>query len=245
MNCHPCQQRDWSLPSFAEIVSELKHPFMFHRKLWEMWFIIFTLRQAGMLTAGKRGIGFGVGREMLPAYFNSLGCEILATDQNAETAGAWAETGQHAMPGNHKNFRALDMRAIPPDLTGFDFCWSACALEHLGTPDAGMKFAIDSLNVLRPGGFAVHTTEYMFDDAPQTGPFADGITIYHRRDIEQLETKIDLLGHTMAPLKFDVEKMEYDNVIDEPPWKLPHIRLRLNGLEITSFGLVIRKSEDA
>jgi len=29
---------------------------------------------------------------------------------------------------------------LPADLTGFDFCWSICALEHLGTIAQGLDF---------------------------------------------------------------------------------------------------------
>ena len=37
-------------------------------------------------------------------------------------------------------YREVDMRAIPTDLRGFDFAWSSCALEHLGSLGAGMAF---------------------------------------------------------------------------------------------------------
>ena len=58
-------------------------------------------------------------------------------------------------------FRAVDMNDIPPDLRGFDFTWSSCALEHLGTLRAGADFVVEQMTCLRPGGVAVHTTEYL------------------------------------------------------------------------------------
>ncbi len=57
-------------------------------------------------------------------------------------------------------FREVDMNTVPDDLAGYDFCWSACALEHLGSLDNGIKFIRRSLACLAPGGVAVHTTEF-------------------------------------------------------------------------------------
>jgi cyclopropane fatty-acyl-phospholipid synthase-like methyltransferase len=58
-------------------------------------------------------------------------------------------------------FQPIDMNALPRRLEGqFDFCWSACALEHLGSLENGIKFIENSLRMLKPGGVAVHTTEF-------------------------------------------------------------------------------------
>ena len=58
-------------------------------------------------------------------------------------------------------FRPVDMNALPADLTGFDFAWSSCALERLGTLEAGMDFVLAQMGCLRPGGVGVHPTEYL------------------------------------------------------------------------------------
>ena len=66
------------------------------------------------------------------------------------------------------DFRYCDMNNISSDLHEFDFCWSCCALEHLGSLSAGLRFIERSLDTLRPGGWAVHTTEFnLFSDAAQ------------------------------------------------------------------------------
>ena len=54
------------------------------------------------------------------------------------------------------SFREIDMNAIPSDLRVFDFCWSLCAFEHLGSIRQGLAFVIISVALLRPGGVAVH-----------------------------------------------------------------------------------------
>jgi len=46
-------------------------PIMLHRKMWEWLFICESLAERGMLRPGRRGLGFGVGREPLVALFAS------------------------------------------------------------------------------------------------------------------------------------------------------------------------------
>ena len=49
-------------------------------------------------------------------------------------------------------FEFLDMNHIPSHYDSkFDFCWSVCAAEHLGSIDHGIRFIEKSLDVLVPG----------------------------------------------------------------------------------------------
>lgn len=58
-------ESDWS----RYWIHELDQPFRYHRKHWEQSFIMQVLFEHGMLNQGKRGCGFGCGREPLPSYF--------------------------------------------------------------------------------------------------------------------------------------------------------------------------------
>ena len=58
------------------------------------------------------------------------------------------------------SYRDVDMTSLPADLGEFDFSWSSSAFEHLGTLEAGMEFVCREMAFVRPGGVAVHTTEY-------------------------------------------------------------------------------------
>ncbi len=98
------------------------------------------------------------------------------------------------------------MRAIPAELSGFDFNWSSSCFEHLGTLDAGIDFVIAAVeNTLRSGGIAVHTTEYNLTSNEHT--VTEGPTvIYRRRDIDELVRRLRDRGHivtefTVAPLR--------------------------------------------
>lgn len=210
-----CVQRDFNTEEFASWCRAFGEKPRYHRKLWEWVFIAEALGRSGLLQAGKRGVGFAVGKEPLPAAFASLGCELVASDLDVEDplAKDWVATGQHArgldslldericdpeLLKRNVTWRSIDMRAIPADLTGFDFCWSSCAMEHLGSLDAGMKFLERSLQCLRPGGMAVHTTEYSIFGAE---PHPDGPTVLYRPvDIEAALNRLEERGHRIAPL---------------------------------------------
>ena len=83
-----------------------------HRKLWEYVMICQALWERGMLRAGRRGCGFGVGQEPLPALFASLGCEVLAADAPAEPrAGGARENARNILaPGGVPGARRLSSR---------------------------------------------------------------------------------------------------------------------------------------
>jgi len=52
----------------------------------------------GALTSGRRGLGFAVGVETLPAFFASRRIDMLATDLPADYRAAqdWQRSGQHS-----------------------------------------------------------------------------------------------------------------------------------------------------
>jgi 2-polyprenyl-3-methyl-5-hydroxy-6-metoxy-1,4-benzoquinol methylase len=63
------------------------------------------------------------------------------------------------------SYRTLDMNYIPEELNGkFDFVWSTCSVEHVGTILLGQRFIINTLNLLKPGGIAIHTVEFNLSD---------------------------------------------------------------------------------
>ena len=66
------------------------------------------------------------------------------------------------------SYRPVDMNKIPDDLRNFDFNWSSCSFEHLGSIEKGLTFLKNQLKTLKPGGWAVHTTEYNISSNDQT-----------------------------------------------------------------------------
>lgn len=70
----------------------------YHRKIWELAFVLQALLETDMLQSGRLGLGFAVGTEPLPSYFASKGISIVATDlpTGDSRAEAWNRTGQHS-----------------------------------------------------------------------------------------------------------------------------------------------------
>lgn len=232
-------------------------PVFYHRKVWEWLYIIEALYGRGLLRPGSRGLGFGVGTDPLTALFASYGCDLVATDLGADNKESerWAETGQHATTPALLNrdglcdqatmdrlvsFRPVDMRQLPNDLEGFDFTWSACAFEHLGSLAAGAEFILRQMDFLRPGGVAVHTTE--FNVSSNTATLGAGDTVlYRRRDIESLARHLRQAGHAVE-VDYSSGDRPGDLHVDSPPWPGPHLKIRLDRFVTTSLALVIEKS---
>lgn len=228
-----------------------------YRKLWEFVFILSALEQSGVLKSGSSGIGFGTGQEPLPSFFASLEIDVLATDAPPEIAEIWTASMQCAVSaemlfdGNivdrerfdrHVKHALVDMNSIPSDLSGYDFCWSSCALEHLGSIEKGLNFIENSLDCVKPGGVIVHTTEFNLDSNVDTVD-NHGTCLFRKRDIESLLRKLALAGHEVFPLNLCTGDEKVDQYIDVPPFSLPHLKLLISGFTTTSLGLIVRKSK--
>lgn len=255
--CTYAQIRD---AAYAQWCTNLRVPLLCHRKQWEWCYIAQVLAGAGMNEPGRRGLGFGVGTEPIVAYLASTGSTIVATDLAADASGAqrWAETGQHATAVAELNrdrlcpddsfrelvtFRPVDMNAVPDDLTGFDFTWSSCALEHLGNLGAGIDFFLRQIDCLRPGGVGVHTTEYNVSSNAAT--VSKGHTVlYRRRDIEELANEVARRGHAID-VTFGLGDAPEDRHIDRHPWSNTHLKIESGGHVVTSFGLIVTKASEA
>jgi SAM-dependent methyltransferase len=255
-----CSAADMRHKRFLEFCEELHLAPAFHRKLWEWAFITHHLRRLNAVGPGRRGLVFGVGKEPLPEFFASLGADIVATDAPADlgVSAGWQETNQFAgsaerlWRGNHidraaflkrVSYESCDMTNIPTHLADFDFCWSSCCFEHLGSLAAGTDFVVNSVeNTLKPGGVAVHTTEFNLSSDDET--ITDGPTvIYRKRDMEALIERLRARGHEVSGLQCAPQSDPLDVHVDIPPnvAGAPHLKLRMARYNVTSVGLAIRR----
>jgi hypothetical protein len=228
---------------------------MLHRKMWEWLIIAEALRERGMLAAGRRGLGFGVGLEPLVALFAADGCEVVATDQPppAATGEIKGKAKREERPGalnrsglcpaddfaRRVQFRNVDMNAVPEDLRGFDFSWSSGAVEHLGSLASGADFVLAQMDCLRPGGVAVHTTEFLVSSDVDTVE-SGGTVFYRRRDIEALAARLRRAGHAIE-VDYSLGSSPEDVHVDVPPFSDVHLRTALGGYVTTSVALVVTK----
>ena len=250
---------DWYLTQSKALLfnQAVDDPTLSHRKNWEWAAITQALEDADMLRPDRKGLGFAVGTELLPSIFASRGAKILATDR-AEP-GHWAETGQHGtgldplfQPSvlSRRDFRArvqfqhVDMNEIqdlPSD--AFDFLWSSCAIEHVGSLELAMNFVKNAMRLLRRGGIAVHTTEFNCSSTTDTVEEGDNV-IFRRRDIERLAAELRLMRCGMQEPDFECGVHPFDLDYDEPPFfssERMHIKLLIDGFVATSFLMVIHK----
>jgi hypothetical protein len=253
-----CRQADLASPLYPYWMRRIGFAPLWHRKRWEFMYICQALHERGMLKPGMRGLGFGVGEEPLAACFAAAGATLTCTDMPPEAAAhsGWIQSAQHAQSREALrrsylcadavfdagvDFRFCDMNHIDADLTGFDFCWSSCAFEHLGSIEHGLAFVERSVECLKPGGFAVHTTEFNLSSNDDT--LTSGATVlFRRRDLEALAGRLAAKGHIMTPLDLDPGEGELDRYLDVPPYRdEPHLKLALEGYAITSVGLVVQR----
>jgi SAM-dependent methyltransferase len=256
---------------FSHWMAELNLPILYSRKLWEFAYALQAIHEAGLLKPGVRALGFGCGQEPIASYLASRGVTVVVTDldSNDQRSAGWANTDEHtaSLESAYKEdlvdretfdrlvtHRFVDMTNIPDDLREFDICWSICALEHLGDLSAGSDFVKKSLDVLRQGGIAVHTTEFncLHEHTIESGP----TVLYQRKHMETLSKELIDVNHVMAPCDFDLGLGPIDRTIDLPPYpigvpehadwlahQMQHLKLEYSGFVVTCFGLSVIKGE--
>ena len=253
-----CTAAQFEEPAFDTWLAALGEVKRHHRKLWEIVYILQALSHTGALRPGARGLAFGIGVERLPAAMAARGCEIVATDLAADEqwAAGWAASGQHAANldalfypelcdeavfRERVTYRSVDMTDIPTDLTDFDFCWSTCAYEHLGSIEAGLRFVERSVDCLKPGGVAVHTTELNLSSNRETVDH-DATVLFRKQDMERVALSLHQSGHRVFPLNYDLGDRPLDRHVDLPPYSADeHLKLALQRHVTTSFGLIVQR----
>lgn len=118
---------------------------------------------------------------------------------------------------------------------------SACALEHLGSLEAGARFMVDSAKLLKPGGVALHTTEYNVSSIDETVSTGDTV-LYRKSDLERISANLRKEGAGLAPLDLEPGTHPYDLKYDTFPFHegaKKHLKLELMGYVCTSVLLVV------
>jgi SAM-dependent methyltransferase len=258
-----CTQSDFESDWFPYWCQEIRTVPFYHRKMWEFCYICQVLFAEGMLAPGRDGLGFGCGEEPLPSLFAKHGVKVLATDldPSRHESEIWRITRQHSAVAEEFRrrdicpdeqllaniaFQPVDMNALPREFDGkFDFCWSACAFEHLGSLANGLEFVENSLRTLKPGGIAVHTTEFTFDEEETLNNWPT--VLYQKSHLVETVDRLRSKGYRIDDFDFDRGDGMIDHLVDLPPWSHPlltpayaHLKLSVDGLTCTSAGIIIR-----
>lgn len=255
-----CKAKDFQQAWYARWCKVLGERPNYHRKQWEYVYVMQALWERGCIREGKRGIGFAVGTEPLPSVFASFGCDVLATDIRPEEgiAMGWDNENQLCTGADslykcdicdretfdkRVEYMAVDMNSIPADLRNFDFNWSSCSFEHLGTIEKGLNFLHNQLRTLKPGGWAVHTTEYNISSNDETQD-NDPSVLFRHRDLEGIAAQLRNEGHHVEELDYSLGGLPQDFDVDVSPHRQKiHLKLQVGRFVVTSIGLIIRKKQ--
>lgn len=259
MTSRPPVLADIARPGFAYWCEALRCSVRPQRKLWEFAAVLQAFYEGGVLTKDARVLGFGVGDEPIPSYLASLGLGVVATDLAGVTDRSIvmrANMIDEAAFDAQVEVSDVDIRRLDdPTLRDFDGLWSCSVLNALTTPEAAAEAAINAMDTLKPGGVAVHTTEFAFaDDAPRQAP---GGLFFPRRFFETLADGLNGRGHSVAPLSFDLGRGALDGYVDLEPyaaegsqafenlWReglgCPHLKVISAGVLTTSFVLIVKR----
>ena len=232
----------------------------FHRKIWEHCYVLRAAEQHGVLRAGNRAVGFGVGSEPTSAALARHGLHVLATDLDPalDEAASWMRTGQHMSGLDELRFpnivadaelarlvttRFVDMTAMPADLGPASLVWSAGALEHLGSPEAGFEFVLNTLELLDPGGVAVHTTE--LELVPHESTRDHGmLAVYRPDDLDDLVARIRDRAYEIEcnwSVSLDTPR---DRIVLTEPFTNDdpvHLKIAIADSVLTSVGIIVRR----
>lgn len=255
-----CKEGDFQTEWFQKACTKLRHPLFYHRKLWEYCFIYQALLERGMLEPNMSGLGFGVGKEPLVSLFASHGCHITATDLDVERAKAqgWVDSNQHSNSladlnkwgichpeqfGKLVTFENLDMNKLSDKYYNrFDYTWSSCSFEHLGSLKLGKLFIINQMKCLRPGGVAIHTTEFNLSSNRET--IDHSVTVlFRKQDIDWMVDTLWAEGHSIE-VDYTIGTGPLEAYVDLPPYRNDvHLRLMIDRFVTTSVGLIITKAK--
>jgi len=253
-----CKAEDIHSIWYSRWCNELREEPRYHRKQWEYAYIMQALWERGCIGEGKKGLVFAAGTEPLPSVFANLGCHILATDIFPEEGieKGWTNGDQlcfgveslntrklcdDAIMKERVQYRAVDMNDIPDDLGQFDFNWSSCSFEHLGTIEKGLSFLKEQMKTLKPGGWAVHTTEYNISSNDLTQDNNDTV-IFRHRDIEKVINELREAGHFVEETDYSLGGMPADFQVDVVPHVQDvHLKLQIDEFVVTSLGIIVRK----
>jgi len=259
-----CDAADWFDPEIDEIIRvALREPARLHRKQWEFAAIFLVLRRLGMVEPDKSGLSLGGGTERLLYALATYVRHMTVTDlYDPTTSWDCARTdnpvefvrSRKPFDVDDAKYTALrmDMRALEFPDRSFDFCYSSCAIEHIGGEADFIRHFNEVARVLREGGVYVFTTEMSYLGHtirdPNNYVFSpdDLADLIDASDLEPVFDCDAALTHNRsnAPLPWDVIQVAADHgdaLTRRLIESIPHITLLRGRYPFGSGMFVLRK----
>ena len=260
-----CDGADWFRPPISSVIlNELREPARFHRKQWEFASIFEALGEYGFLDSGATGLSMGGGRErLLYSLANHLGSLVVTDLYDPETNWECARTGNpeeyvKADPPflsdlSRITVRRADMRSLPFSSESFDFCYSTCAMEHIGGRLDFLQHFREVDRVLKEGGIYIFTTEFHYGPEVIEDPGNFVFSWEYLKDLFR-QTKLipePVFDATLAqhdvnlPMPGNLQHLSFEGdeaLSSRLLEKLPHIQLLRGRYPFTTALFVLRKS---
>jgi ubiquinone/menaquinone biosynthesis C-methylase UbiE len=259
-----CDAADWFDPEFNSVViNELKEGPRFHRKQWEFAMIFLALKKLGFLNEKMNGLSLGGGNERV-LYAIAKHVKKLTVTDLYENSTSWdcARTNDpdefirssKPFDVDDSKIKALrmDMRNLDFEDNTFDFCYSSCAIEHIGKYEDFVQHLNEVYRCLKDNGLYVFTTELQLGNVtiedPNNHIFSPQYLNKIFRDMfltPEFDTDISLTPHEInKPYPSNVKNLCYNNesnIINRLMNNYPHTILLRGRYPFTSVQFIFRK----
>lgn len=242
-----CDISDWRTGEFLDVLVELREVPFVNRKQWEYAICVWGLEKLGCIRADSAALAVGAGRERVLYYFANRIRRMVATDiyegmhgeGNPEMLTHPEKFAPFEYRKDHLEVLRMDGCDLRFDDESFDFVFCLSSIEHFGGRDRIRRSVQEMARVLKVGGVACITTEYILNDTTHEEFFThDELTehILTSSPLRLVEPELDLTiseSLLLHPVDLDLEKNLH---------VAPHIVLRMGGVVWTSISLFLRRT---
>jgi ubiquinone/menaquinone biosynthesis C-methylase UbiE len=263
-----CDAADWFDTEFYSItLNELKEPPRFHRKQWEFAMIFLALKKLGCLNENMTGLSLGGGNERVLYSIAQHVNKLIVTDlYDEDTTWDCAKTkdpdeyikASKPFEVDLSKIKALrmDMRNLDFEDNTFDFCYSSCAIEHIGDFNDFVQHLDEVYRVLKEDGVYVFTTELKIGSETIKDENNFIFSSSYLKDIfknikltPDIDADVNLAHHEInTPLPSNVKNLCYNNDASFTHGMMknyPHVVLLRGKYPFTSIQFVMRKKSVA
>jgi hypothetical protein len=144
---------------------------------------------------------------------------------------------------------AANMNQLPSKWHGqFDFVWSSCSMEHVGSLEQSTRFFIESTKLLKPGGVTIHTTEFLLNGLENTIERNSVTVIWRYKDVVRVRDELIKQGFKVFPIDVQVPDTLWDRHVDRPPYPngpesnpVHHLKMFIGSHASTSIAIIAQK----
>ncbi|MHB8691901.1 MAG: class I SAM-dependent methyltransferase [Solirubrobacteraceae bacterium] len=240
-----CDRRDFDDPvlldMLREILPERDPTTHVERKVWECAMLALFCGELGLLNDRTTALAVGAGNERIVFWLANRLAGVVATDIYGDGGFADREADVSMLedPASHAPYpyredhlqvRWMDARELDFPDGSFDLIFSLSAIEHFGAPHQVAAAAREIGRVLRPGGYALITTDCFVRRHPLNSAPADLVvravtlgskrrtaTLRRRAIVDQVFTRRELQTRIVGPSGLELMQ-SFDRSLSPASW---------------------------